>query len=225
MEICVAGVLFRLCRLFVCSVLWKLAFQKEKLSTLPTRCGCLDLCLLIERSKHWTGSSSNLTPSPEHLGGVQHWTRTRTQIAFCPVNCAPQAHLSRTLGGIRPAVNCDAGDRDVFSTRFCKHTGSRKNLPLIAGNHGNWHQSQGTVSRNTCAWNHIRAATAASGGIWRAAQACQRGLWLTGEKQSSYSCQALRMHVYKSKGVFVGKKGAIGTGTAKSFIHTGGNEV
>lgn len=48
----------------------------------------------------------------------------------------------------------------LFTERLHKHTGSRKNLPLIAGNHGNWHQWQETVSWNACAWNLIRAAGA-----------------------------------------------------------------
>lgn len=36
---------------------------------------------------------------------------------------------------------------------------------------------------------------------WTAAQLFQRGLWLIGEKQSSYSCQILRMNANKSEGV------------------------
>lgn len=75
-------------------------------------------------------------------------------------------HLSRNRGGISSG---GLRDRGIFSRGLHKHTGSRKNLPLIAGNHGNWHQSQETVSRNACAWNHIRAAAAALEGTWRAA--------------------------------------------------------
>lgn len=37
----------KLCRLSVCSALWKWAPQRAKMSTLPTRCGCLDSCLLM----------------------------------------------------------------------------------------------------------------------------------------------------------------------------------
>lgn len=81
-------------------------------------------------------------------------------------------HLSRNRGGISSG---GLRDRGIFSRGLHKPTGSRKNLPLIAGNHGNWHQSQETVSRNACAWNHIRAAAAALEGTWRAAQVFQGG--------------------------------------------------
>lgn len=147
-----------------------------------------------------------MTPSPEHHGGEQNWTRTQT--AFCPVHCAQQPHLSRNLRGIRPQVNSNAGDRDIFSTRLHKHAGSRKNLPLIAGNHGNWHQLQETVSRNACAWNHIRATAAATEAFGE-----QRGLssgasaWLD-RNRAVILIQILRMNA-KSKRAFLGKKGAI----------------
>lgn len=88
----------------------------------------------------------------------------------------------------------------LFTERLHKHIGSRKSLPLIAGNHGNWHQWQEMVSWNACAWNLIRAAAAAleALGEQRRFFFWGGGVWLIGEEQSGYSCQILRMNANKS---------------------------
>lgn len=59
---------------------------------------------LIWRSPLSTSMVSRTEPEPEH------------QIAFCPVHCVQQPHLSRNLGGIRPPVNSDArAQRHLFN--------------------------------------------------------------------------------------------------------------